>query len=173
MNNHLFTKAAMIAAFFVLAFVLPASAHLPGRMTGGGSIQCAVVGRVTHGFELHCIFPEGADPIPPNNLEINWAGGNHFHLTTLTAAICTDSDVNPQPPSAPFDRMEGTGIGLLNGVPGATISFILIDAGEPGAGVDKARFLIRDAEGNVVLDCPLQVLDQGGNHQAHKDNPTK
>jgi hypothetical protein len=67
--------------------------------------------------------------------------------------------------------MEGAGTGLLNGVPGATIRFILIDAGEPGAGADMARFFIRDAEGNVVLDCPLQVLDQGGNHQAHNANP--
>jgi hypothetical protein len=127
--------------------------------------------RVTHGFELHCIFPEGTKtPIEPNNLEINWAGGNKFHLTTLTAANCTDSSLIQQPPSAPFDTMEGAGTGLLNGVPGATIEFILTDAGEPGAGADQARFLIRDAEGNVVLDCPLQFLDQGGNHQAHKAN---
>jgi hypothetical protein len=67
--------------------------------------------------------------------------------------------------------MEATGTGLLNGVPGATIQFTLIDDGEPGAGVDIARYFIRDASGNVVLDCPLQVLDQGGNHQAHKANP--
>jgi hypothetical protein len=170
MNNRLFTKAAMIAAFFVLAFVLPASAHLPGRMTGGGSIQCGDVGRVTYGFELHCIFPEGNAAIEPNNLEINWGRGNHFHLTTLMTAVCTDTPVIQQPPSAPFDTMEGTGTGLLNGVPGATISFILIDAGEPGAGADMARFFIKDAVGNVVLNCPLQVLD-GGNNQAHKANP--
>jgi hypothetical protein len=86
----------------VLAFVLPASAHQPGRMTGGGSIQCGDFGRVTHGFELHCIFPEGTPPIEPNNLEINWGGGNNFHLTTLTTAICTDSPVIQQPPSAPL-----------------------------------------------------------------------
>jgi hypothetical protein len=160
----------MIAAFFVLAFVLPASAHLPGRMTGGGSIQCGDVGRVTYGFELHCIFPENTLPIEPNNLEINWGRGNNFHLTTLMTAICTDTAVIQQPPSAPFDTMEGTGTGLLNGVPGATISFILIDAGEPGAGADKAGFFIKDAGGNVVLNCPPQVLD-GGNNQAHKANP--
>jgi hypothetical protein len=171
MNNHLFTKAAMIAAFFVLAFVLPASAHLPGRMTGGGSIQCGDVGRVTYGFELHCIFPEGTLPIEPNNLEINWGGGNHFHLTALIQAICTDNPViQQQPPSAPFNTLQGAGTGLLNGVPGATIWFTLIDAGEPGAGADMARFVIKDAGGNVVLNCPLQVLE-GGNNQAHKANP--
>jgi hypothetical protein len=172
MNNHLFTKAAMIAAFFVLAFVLPASAHLPGFMTGGGSIQCGDVGRVTHGFELHCVVPEENLSPGPNNLEINWGGGNNFHLTALTTCVCSDDLlIQPKPPSAPFDRMEGTGTGLLNGVPGATISFILTDAGEPGAGVDKAGFVIKDAKGNVVLNCPPQFLNQGGNHQAHKANP--
>jgi hypothetical protein len=173
MNNHLFTKAAMIAAFFALAFVLPASAHLPGFMTGGGSIQCGDVGRVTHGFVLHCIFPEGTQsPRGPNNLEINWGGGNNFHLTALTTCVCSDDPlIQPKPPSAPFDTMVGTGTGLLNGVAGATIEFTLTDAGEPGAGVDQAAFKIRDAQGNVVLNCPLQVLDQGGNHQAHKANP--
>ena len=171
MNNHLFTKAAMITTFFVMALAPLASAHQPGRMTGGGSIQCGDFGRVTHGFELHCIFPEGSPPIEPNNLEINWGGGNNFHLTTLTTSVCSDTPVIQQPPSAPFDTMEGTGTGTFNNEPGATIQFIFIDAGEPGAGADMARYFIRDASGNVVLDCPLQVLDQGGNHQAHKAHP--
>jgi hypothetical protein len=169
--GHPLRKSVLIAAFFVLAFALPASAHEPGRMTGGGSIQCGDFGRVTHGFELHCIDDDGV-LIEPNNLEINWGGGNNFHLTTLTTSVCTDSPLfdEGQPPAG-FDTMEATGTGLLNGVPGATIQFTLIDDGEPGAGVDIARYFIRDASGNVVLDCPLQVLDQGGNHQAHKANP--
>jgi hypothetical protein len=185
--GHPLRKSVMIAAFFVLAFAPPASAWpsptatpkptptptptptpIPGRMTGGGSIQCGDFGRVTHGFELHCIA-DGV--IEPNNLEINWGGGNNFHLTTLTTSVCSDSPVIQQPPSAPFDTMEGTGTGTFNNEPGATIQFILIDAGEPGGGADMARYFIRDASGNVVLDCPLQVLDQGGNHQAHEQNP--
>jgi hypothetical protein len=168
--GHSLRKSVMIAAFFVLAFATPAWAHERGRMTGGGSIQCGDFGRVTHGFELHCIGDDGV-LIEPNNLEINWGGGNNFHLTTLTTSVCSDSPVIQQPPSAPFDTMEGTGTGTFNNEPGATIQFILIDAGEPGGGVDMARYFITDASGNVVLDCPLQVLDQGGNHQAHKANP--
>jgi hypothetical protein len=169
-DSHPLRKFAMIAVFLVMALASPVSAHLPGRMTGGGSIQCGDFGRVTHGFELHCIADNGI-VIEPNNLEINWGGGNNFHLTTLTTAVCSDSDLIQQPPSAPFDTMEGTGTGELNNIPGATIQFILIDAGEPGAGVDMARYFIRDASGTLVLDCPLQVLDQGGNQQAHKANP--
>jgi hypothetical protein len=193
--GHPLRKSVMIAAFFVLAFAPPASAGgtptptptptsptppptptptptpppVSGRMTGGGSIQCGDFGRVTHGFELHCIA-DGV--IEPNNLEINWGGGNNFHLTTLTTSVCSDSPLfdEGQPPAG-FDTMEGTGTGTFNNEPGATIQFILIDDGEPGGGADLARYFIRDALGNVVLDCPLQVLDQGGNHQAHKQNP--
>jgi hypothetical protein len=38
-DSHPLRKSAMIAEFFVMALALPASAHVPGRMTGGGSIQ--------------------------------------------------------------------------------------------------------------------------------------
>jgi hypothetical protein len=163
-------KSAIIAAFFVMALALPASAHPPGRMTGGGSIQCGEFGTVTHGFVLHCIA-DNRIVIEPNNLEINWGGGNNFHLTTLSTAICSDSPLfDEEQPPAGFDTMEGTGTGTFNNIPGATIQFILIDDGEPGGGVDLARYFIRDASGTLVLDCPLQVLDQGGNHQAHKQN---
>jgi hypothetical protein len=64
--------------------------------------------------------------------------------------------------------MVATGTGTLNGVPGAFVSFTFTDAGEPGAGVDRASFLIANSLGVVVLNCAITVLDQGGNHQAHK-----
>jgi hypothetical protein len=169
-DGHAIRTSALIAAFFVLALAAPASAHLPGRMTGGGSIQCGDVGTVTHGFELHCIADNGV-VIEPNNLEINWDTGDNFHLTTLDTAVCSDSPLfdEGQPPAG-FNTMEGSGTGTFNNVPGATIQFILIDNGEPGAGADLARYFITDASGTVVLDCPLTVLEQGGNHQAHKLN---
>ncbi|PYQ67730.1 MAG: hypothetical protein DMF54_03455, partial [Acidobacteria bacterium] len=80
---------------------------LPGRMTGGGSVFTKANGRVTHGFELHC------DPeVGPNNLEINWGPGNHFHLEDLTSAVCTDDpNIAPPPPPAGFDTYNGTGTG--------------------------------------------------------------
>jgi hypothetical protein len=165
-------KSVLIAlsVLFSITLVPLASAHLPGRMTGGGSIQCGDFGKVTHGFELHCIFPEGSAADVPNNLEINWGGGNNFHLTILQTAVCTDQGDEGNP-EAGFNTMVATGTGLLNGAAGATIEFTLIDNGEPGAGADIARYLIRDASNTVVLNCPLTVLDEGGNHQAHKVNP--
>ena len=58
-----------------------------------------------------------------------------------------------------------TGIGLLNGVPGATIEAVLADAGEPGKDSDTATFVIRDSNGVVVL-VSSGTLERG-NHQMH------
>jgi hypothetical protein len=147
-DTHPLRKSAWIAMFFVIALAPLASAHLPGRMTGGGSIQCGDFGKVTHGFELHCISPTGSPPILPNNLEINWDGGNNFHLTTLVTSFCSNNDLfDEAPPVAGFDTMVATGTGLFNNTAGATIEFTLIDDGEPGAGADLARYLIRDSPG--------------------------
>ena len=128
-----------------------------GRMTGGGRITDSTV--VTHGFDLHC------DPARlPNNLQVNWAGGNRFHLTQLTSVRCIDDpNIAPPPPAAGFDTYIATGTGRYNGVAGATISFTFTDAGEPGTS-DTATLLIKDVNGNVVLNVSGTLR---GNHQAH------
>jgi hypothetical protein len=166
---------AAASALLSSALMTTALAHVAGRMTGGGSIVCSSGGfRVTHGFELHCIDDDDTTAPLPNNLEINWADpvagvGQNFHLTLLGTAVCSDSDqIEENPPDAGFDTMVATGTGTLNNVAGAFIKFTFTDAGEPGAGVDRARFLIKDPSGNVVLRCAITALDQGGNHQAHK-----
>jgi hypothetical protein len=142
-------------ALLITGVALPS---LPGRMTGGGSVFTAAGLRVTHGFELHCDVND-----VPNNLEINWDGGNNFHLTSLTTVTCIDNPaINPHPPNAPFDTLIATGVGTCNGLP-AAITFRLTDAGEPGS-VDTAAFAITGA-------CTLNVsnnLDKG-NQQAHND----
>jgi hypothetical protein len=133
-----------------------------GRMTGGGSIFTKAGGRVTHGFELHCDAEVG-----PNNLEINWGGGNHFHLTELETAVCSDDpSIAPRPPSADFDTYNGTGTGSCNGVEGATITFILTDAGEPGK-KDFASFEISGCPGGLTLSVDGNL--NKGNQQAHKN----
>jgi hypothetical protein len=130
---------------------------LVGRMTGGGSVFTRAGVRVTHGFELHC-DPEDE----PNNLEINWDGGNNFHLTSLTAVTCiNDPAIDPPPPDAGFDTYRATGVGTCNGLP-ATIAFVLTDAGEPGT-LDTASFVIAGGCSLVVTNN----LDHG-NQQAHK-----
>jgi len=157
------------------ALITVASAHEPGRMTGGGSIVCSNGGfRVTHGFELHCIDDGEQAAALPNNLEVNWSDPTsgveqNFHLTLLGTAVCSDSpQIDEKPPDAGFDTMVATGTGTLNNVPGAFISFTFTDAGEPGAGADRATYTITTGTSDVVLHCEGAVLSQGGNHQAHK-----
>jgi hypothetical protein len=138
-----------------------------GRMTGGGATVTIGDMKITKGFTLHC------DITLSNNLEINWPG-HKWHLDKpITSAVCIDDPtVNPVPPPAPFDTFIGEAIGQLDGVDGARIKFTLVDAGEPGKGVDKAAFQIWDVNGNLVLNLPLQPTSTG-NVQAHYDQPHK
>ena len=132
---------------------------ITGRMTGGGSVFKMDGARVTRGFEIRCDLSE------PNRLQVNWPGGNKFHLTWLTAATCTDDPAIIQdPPAADFDTFIGDGIGRLNGVDGATIHFVFVDAGEPGKN-DTALIQITDTGGTVVLD--VSGFIDVGNLQAH------
>ena len=136
-----------------------------GWMTGGGTLEKGQgkgkVG-VSHGFELHC----NPDELP-NNLEVNWNNNSdRFHLETLISATCIDDpNISEVPPVAGFDTYIGEGIGRYNGVPGATITWIFTDAGEPGKDNDYGEMTITDADGVVVLSI-AGSLNQG-NHQAH------
>jgi hypothetical protein len=133
---------------------------LMGRMTGGGSIQDPVYGRVTHGFQLKCTSMSN-----PNSLEVNWGNGNNFHLTALGTALCTDDPtIDEGKPVAGFDTYDGTGTGTYNGTPGATASWKFTDAGEPGTN-DFAHITITVGM-TVVLDAQGKL--QNGNHQAHQ-----
>lgn len=148
------------------ALMISANAHecpadgcvTEGRMTGGGKLD---VTEETHGFELHCDVNDS-----PNNLEINWDGGNNFHLESLTEVECLDDPaIAPKPPNAGFDRLEAFGVGKFNQVDGYEIYFELTDAGEPGSN-DTMFFVLRDPSGNIVHIANAH-LDMG-NHQAHK-----
>ena len=145
----------------------PCSATGTGRFTGGGHQIRVGEARVTRGLTLHC------DLRLSNNLEVNW-GGNQFHMTQHTSAICSDDPaIDQTPPAAPLDTMIGVGIGRYNGNDGYTIEFTIQDYGEPGKD-DKARLFIYETANpsNVVLNVPLQLLT-GGNLQAHYDQPHK
>ncbi len=65
--------------------------------------------------------------------------------------------------------MIGLGTGRYNGADGFTISYELIDNGEPGSH-DMLSFLIYETANprNVVLSLSLQLLTKG-NLQAHFD----
>lgn len=140
-----------------------------GRMTGGGG-QINIDGvRITRGLTVHC------DITLSNNLEINWTGGNKWHIDKpLTSAQCIDDpNVNPVPPAAPFDTFIGEGVGRLNNQAGSIVRFTFVDAGEPGSS-DMATIRIWAPGADPDMDTPvLEVsgnLDRG-NLQAHFDQP--
>ncbi len=157
-SDHVFKFVSEV----IVAPSPPPSGEVKGRMTGGGSVMSTTVGRVTHGFELHCDTTKS-----PNNLQINWGKGNKFHLESLTTASCSDDPaIVPNPPATPFDTYKGEGTGRLNGVAGATAKWTFTDAGEPGKS-DMATIEIKDATNTVVLSVSGSL--QNGNHQAHTD----
>jgi hypothetical protein len=147
----------------------PTPPPILGRMTGGGSLfftadDTSVEVRTTRGFEIHC----GNPPEAPNSLEVNWPG-NKFHLENLTLGVCILLGP-PNPPAAPFNEFIGAGTGKLNGIDGASISFVFIDNGEPGTS-DTGTLTITDTFGNQVLFVPTTLL-HNGNFQAHACTPS-
>jgi hypothetical protein len=176
LNRRLEMKSLNVSikpAYIVTALLLSSAltsvwAHEAGRMTGGGSLYCSAPAyRVTFGYELHCKL-ENQPISQPNNLEVNFSAGDHFHLTSLTQSECSGPDTTR--PNAPFTTLTGAGEGRFNGEP-ASISFVLVDNAEPGAGQDTAQFSISTAAG-VVLDCGPLTLE-GGNNQAHRATGSK
>jgi hypothetical protein len=144
-------------------------ATVPGRMTGGGG-QIRIDGvRITRGLTLHC------DIVLSNNLEINWTGGNKWHLDKpITSAECVDDPaVSPLPPAAPFDTFIGEAIGALNGEDGSLVRFTFVDAGEPGTD-DTAWIRIWAPGADPSVDAPVLEVSgdlDNGNLQAHYDQP--
>ena len=139
-----------------------------GRFTGGGNqVDVGGIAKITRGLTIHC------DLLLSNNLEINWDGGNNFHMLDHleTLACFDDPDIDQTPPAAPLDTLIGRGTGRLNGVSGYSIVFTLIDAGEPGRN-DQMGFTITAPNGTVVINVPVTNLT-AGNLQAHYDQPHK
>ena len=149
------------------------------RMTGGGHFQARSAEdgnarvKATHGFTLHCNAAT-----EPQRLQVNWSGGNSFHLTDIATASCSDSPlIDQENPQAPIDTYRGTGAGRLNFGSGQKeegfASWKFVDDGEPGGGNDLIRITIWDADGDVVLRTSDTVPLTKGNHQAHRSTGSK
>ena len=98
----------------------------------------------------------------------------HAHVVEEAGRVILERGLLPaayrkcgqEPPAAPFDTFTGDGVGKLNNVPGATIHFVFVDAGEPGK-EDTASIIVTDANGNIVLN--VSGFINVGNIQAHDD----
>jgi hypothetical protein len=157
----------------------------PGFMTGGGSVFTGPGGvpgpgiRVTHGGKLHC-----GPTVLPNSLEINWNGGNKFHLEQLTQASCLDDKtIDAGHSTATFNTFVGVGIGNYNGREGYSVCFVLTDAGESGKKADTANYVVgtsctvsansNSGKGSVTAGTGTVLKTDGpqpinsGNNQAH------
>jgi len=143
----------------------------PGRMTGGGGQIRIDDVRITRGLTIHC------DITLSNNIEINWTGGNKWHINKpINWAICIDNpEIEQAPPPAPFDTFIGEADGELNGEDGSVLRFTFVDAGEPGTS-DQAYLDIWAPGADPDVDAPVLsvggLLDNG-NLQAHFDQPHK
>ena len=137
-----------------------------GRFTGGGFQINTNDIRVSRGFTLHC------DAILSNNFEVNWAGGNNFKIDKNPTDVVCQLVHDPNPPNAPVNRIDIKGTGTLNGQP-ATVILVLIDNGEKnGAPPDQAYIAVNGValtDGSAA--SPAQI--DGGNIQAHFDQPHK
>ena len=130
-----------------------------GFMTGGGQMSAF---SASHGFNLGCDVGSNH-----NNLEVNWAGGNKFHLESISSVTCFLDPAlpNPAPPAANFNTLVLTGTGKYNNQPGASVNLIFTDAGEPG--VNDLAEMVVTFNGSTVLNIPLAKIATG-NQQAHK-----
>ena len=144
---------------FVATSALPPPTTTTGFMTGGGQMANFAA---SHGFNIGC-SPNSVH----DNLEVNWPGGNKFKLENITFVDCfmNPSLPLPNPPAADFNSLFLTGTGEFNHQPGATVTLLFTDAGEPG--VNDQAMIVVTFNGSVVLNVPLAKLATG-NQQAHK-----
>lgn len=63
-------------------------------------------------------------------------------------------------PTSGIDTVRLVGDGVLNGAAGYTFELVAVDRGEPGRGRDSVSFLVRDAQGTLVLGANA-VIDRG------------
>jgi hypothetical protein len=123
---------------------LPSPRPAPGAskvlFTGAGTIEAPLAKVRLRFIALHC------DALRrPNWLSVAWEQ-NRFDLDLVLRSQCTDA-----PGTSGVHVQEGTGIGRLNGVPGATIQWRLVDNGARGQ--DTASITMWSGDGaSIVLD---------------------
>ncbi len=148
------------------------------RMTGGGYFYARAADdglvKVTHGFELHC-----RTATKPQRLQVNWSGGNSFHLTDLEDSYCAEEGYDEENPRAPFDTYYGEGTGRLTTRDGGKetgwATWRFVDDGEPGGananGGDELLIEVYNSDGVLIMFADGQLTK--GNHQAHRGTGSK
>ena len=180
------TMRRLVAGTVAAACVLTPAAAIAGgkaekmraRMTGGGHIlgwnaEGQSV-KVTHGFELHC-----RTATKPQRLQVNWSGGNSFHLTELEDSYCNEEGYDEENPRAPFDTYYGEGTGRITTRDGGKETgyaiWRFVDDGEPGGanedGGDELSIQVFNSDDELIMWADGTLTK--GNHQAHRGTGSK
>lgn len=123
----------------VTRFDLSSDSH----MFGGGTQFTSTGTQVSYGMDLHCDVS-----ILPNYLQVTWGNGNVFFMQNMTSASCTGS---------PFNIHSGTATGLIDGQPGATVQWTIVDNGQPGVLNDAGQIVVRNAAGEAVVEISGKI----------------
>ena len=169
----------LLVAGFGLNSVFAGVEQTPGYMIGGGIGMASSESNgdfiVLHAFQLHC-----DELLGPNTLEVNWLG-NKFHLEELERVTCTDDGSRNEPPPSrdnsgnkpgpTLDVYDGAGFGRYNGECGAFAEWVFDDNGEPGDADGIVWLVIKNKNGDKVLEFTGFDLIVG-NHQfvPHPEN---
>jgi hypothetical protein len=118
------------------------------RFVGGGYVETGRE-RVQLGpIKIHC------DAVRlPNSLPLVW-GSNRFDLDLMLESACAD-----QPgPAGEIHTQKGAGLGRLNGVPGASIRWTLVDGGRTG---DAVSITVWSGDGKATVLEASGAIKQG------------
>jgi hypothetical protein len=145
-----------------------------GKVTGGGSIEPAVVvssspatpstdHRANFGFNAK--YHDG-DPVPVGHTNFNWNPGNiHFDSTSYDPLSLVITS-----PAPDVQKAQWTGKGTVNHQPGYTFKCQVTDRGEAGTD-DSFRIQIKNSAGVIVYDNgadpDVETTLATGNIQVH------
>ncbi len=112
-----------------------------GHLTGWTRLRTSGA-EVTTSLDLPCNVSQF-----PKQLDVNWADGNRFNLTSLISAHCVDTPNLFKTGDAGFDTHIGSGVGLCNGLP-ASATWTFRDGGR----TKNDSFVL-----NIAGGCSLSV----------------
>ena len=138
-----------------------------GRFTGGGKqVEAGGLAKITRGLTIHC------DLLLSNNLEINWDGGNNFHmLEHLETIACFDDRASIR--RGRRRRSTRWSAAARDASMGRRRLDRVHAHRRRRAGTRRQDgFTITAPNGTVVANVPASSLPRG-NLQAHYDQPHK
>ena len=141
----------------LFAVVVPAPPGLAGAMNGNGVVT---VGDTQHSFDFQTRELELGTEFARLILRSRTSSVEHqFSSRSLTGLVFSD-DPSTRPDDTGLldvDTVVFTGSGRYDGIDGYTFEARAVDRGEPGAGNDQLRVVIRNPGGAVVMTFDQRI----------------